>query len=135
MIIFYYPDLERSVYLNLSFFLTYVSNLWTVIPVNKLVSLYKILAIKAKQLHMLGMSYEAIGRSLKIGQETARMACHYEGWKTHPFLTRPLFLPRGLFAPLYHDGAGLQISCCDQRAQRAAQQSHRNKLYDQHGQK
>ena len=35
------------------------------------------LAHKAKQLHMLGMSYEAIGRSLKIGHETARRACHY----------------------------------------------------------
>jgi len=35
-------------------------------------------AVKAKQLHMLGMSYEAIGRSLKISQETAKKACHYE---------------------------------------------------------
>ena len=26
--------------------------------------------------HMLGMSYEAIGRSLNIGRETARKACH-----------------------------------------------------------
>ena len=49
-----------------------------VISVNKQVILYKMFANKAKQLHMLGMSYEAIGRSLKIGQETARRACHYE---------------------------------------------------------
>ncbi len=49
-----------------------------VIPVDKLVILYKILALKAKRLHMLGMSYEAIGRSLRIGHETARRACHYE---------------------------------------------------------
>ncbi len=48
-----------------------------VIPVNKQPILYKIYALKAKQLHMLGMSYEAIGRSLKIGQETARRACRY----------------------------------------------------------
>jgi hypothetical protein len=48
------------------------------IPVNKQASLYKIFAHKAKQLHMLGMSYEAIGRSLKISQETARRACLYE---------------------------------------------------------
>jgi len=40
-------------------------------------ALYKKLAYKAKQLHMLGMSYEAIDRSLKIGHETARRACHY----------------------------------------------------------
>ena len=49
-----------------------------VIPLNKQVSLYKIYANKAKQLHMLGMSYSAIARSLKIGQETARRACNYE---------------------------------------------------------
>lgn len=50
-----------------------------VIPVNKQVPLYKIFARKAKELHMLGMSYEAIGRSLNIGQETARRACnHYD---------------------------------------------------------
>ena len=49
-----------------------------VIPVNKLVLLYKMFAVKAKQLHMLGMGYEAIGRSLKISQETARKACHYK---------------------------------------------------------
>ena len=49
-----------------------------VIPVNKQPILYKIYALKAKQLHMLGMSYEAIGRSLHIGQETARRACQYE---------------------------------------------------------
>ena len=49
-----------------------------VIPVNKQAILYKIYALKAKQLHMLGMSYEAIGRSLNISQETARRACHYE---------------------------------------------------------
>ena len=48
------------------------------IPVNKQAILYKIYARKAKKLHMLGMSYEAIGRFLKIGQETARRACHYE---------------------------------------------------------
>ena len=48
-----------------------------VIPVNKQAILYKIHAFKAKQLHMLGMDYEAIGRSLKIGQETARKACHF----------------------------------------------------------
>ena len=51
-----------------------------VIPVNKLVILYKMFAVKAKQSHMLGMTYEAIGRSLKIGQETARKACHYEDY-------------------------------------------------------
>jgi hypothetical protein len=45
------------------------------IPVNKQPILYKMLALKAKQLHMLGMSHEAIGRSLKISQETARRAC------------------------------------------------------------
>jgi len=33
---------------------------------------------KAEQLHMLGMSYSAIAKSLKIGRETARKACHYE---------------------------------------------------------
>ena len=49
-----------------------------VIPVNKQVTLYKMLTHKAKQLHMLGMTYEAIGRSLIISQETARKACHYE---------------------------------------------------------
>jgi len=49
-----------------------------VIPVNKQVTLYETHAHKAKQLHMLGMSYKAIGRSLKIGQETARKACRYE---------------------------------------------------------
>ena len=50
-----------------------------VIPINKQVSLYKIYALKAKQLHMLGMSYEAIGRSLKIGYGTAVRACNYDG--------------------------------------------------------
>lgn len=35
-------------------------------------------AVKAKQLHVLGMDYEAIGRSLKLGHETARKACHFE---------------------------------------------------------
>ena len=48
-----------------------------VIFVNKQVTLYKMYANKAKQLYMLGMSYAAIGRSLKIGQETARRACSY----------------------------------------------------------
>ena len=50
-----------------------------VIPANKLVILYKVFVVKAKQLHILGMGYEAIGRSLKIGQETARRACQYNG--------------------------------------------------------
>ena len=48
------------------------------IPVNKQPILYKIYALKAKQLRMLGMNYIAIARSLKISQETARKACHYE---------------------------------------------------------
>jgi len=49
-----------------------------VIPTNKQVSLYKIYALKAKQLHMLGMNYKAIGIALKISQGTAMRACHYE---------------------------------------------------------
>ena len=49
-----------------------------VIPVNKQTILYKIYDYKAKQLHMSGMSYKAIGRLLKIGQETVRKACLYE---------------------------------------------------------
>lgn len=49
-----------------------------VIPVNKQPILYKIYASKAKQLHILGMGYAAIGKALGIGQETARKACHYE---------------------------------------------------------
>ncbi len=48
------------------------------ISANKQPMLYKMYAHKAKQLHMLEMSYAAIGRSLKIGQETARRACRYE---------------------------------------------------------
>jgi hypothetical protein len=48
------------------------------ISVNKQAILYKTFAVKAKQLHMLGISYETIGRSLNIGQETARKACHYD---------------------------------------------------------
>ena len=48
------------------------------IPVNKQAILYKIYALKAKQLHMLGMTYEEMDRSLKIGHETARKACHFE---------------------------------------------------------
>ena len=37
-------------------------------------------------MRMLGMSYEAIGKSLNIGQETARRACHYEEQGTVSFL-------------------------------------------------
>jgi len=48
--------------------------------VNKQAILYKILSHNAKQLRILGMTYEAIGRFLKIGYETARRACHYEEW-------------------------------------------------------
>lgn len=52
------------------------------ISVNRQIILYKMLGRKAKELHMLGMSYEAISRSLKIGRETARRACHlmFERW-------------------------------------------------------
>jgi hypothetical protein len=49
-----------------------------VIPVNQTITLYKMFAVKAKQLHILGMGYSAIARSLNIGQETARRACNYE---------------------------------------------------------
>ena len=48
-----------------------------VIPVNKQPILYKMYAHKAKQLYILGMTYKAIGKSLKISQETARKACRY----------------------------------------------------------
>ncbi len=50
-----------------------------VIPINKQAILYRAHAGKAKQLHMLGITYAAIGKSLKIGQKTARKTCHYEG--------------------------------------------------------
>lgn len=49
-----------------------------VIPINKQPILYKIYSHKAKQLHALGISYAAIGRSLKISQETARKAYQHK---------------------------------------------------------
>jgi len=43
-----------------------------VIPANITIALHKIFAVKAKQLHMLEISYKQIGRSLNISQKTAR---------------------------------------------------------------
>jgi len=43
------------------------------------IPLYQTIAKKAKQLHLLGMSYQQISKSLNIDKATVRKACKYEG--------------------------------------------------------
>ena len=49
-----------------------------VIEPTKRTALYQILSRKVKQLHLLGMSYKSIAKSLNIDKATARKACNYK---------------------------------------------------------
>ncbi len=49
-----------------------------IIPVQTTVILYKSISQKAKELHKLGMSFEAIAKTFKVSKKTVRRACRYD---------------------------------------------------------